>query len=332
MRKLTLLTLLVTALLAGCGGSSGELAGDDVAKVGDCTITKERLDGLLGQARRSYKAQGRPFPKAGSAEFVTLRNQALDLLVTQCEYRQEAEELDVSVSEKEVDDRLAQIKKQYFQGSEKRYRAQLKAQGLTDEQVHSDIESQLLSEKIFKRVTEDVKVTDAEIHSYYVQHPQLYSQPQSRDIRHILVKQKPLADRIYGQLKGGADFAKLAKQHSQDPGSKEQGGKLTVSKGQTVPEFDKTAFALKTNELSRPVKTQYGWHVIQALSNVKPRKTTPEKQVRESIRQQLLQQKRNELMTKWVNDTKKEYASKIEYQVGYAPATTATTTGDTNDE
>jgi foldase protein PrsA len=259
-----------------------------------------------------------------------LRNQALDLLVTQCEYKQEAQELDVKVSDKEVDDRLAQIKKQYFSGDEKKYEAQLKAQGLTDEQVHEDIRSQLLSEKIFKDVTSDVKVTDAEIHKYYTEHPQLYAQPESRDIRHILVKGKAKADQLYAQLKAGASFAALAKKNSTDPGSKDQGGKLTISKGQTVPEFDKTAFALKTNELSKPVKTQYGWHIIQAMSNVKPRKTTPEKQVKESIRQQLLQQKRNEEMTKWVNDTKKDYESKIDYQVGYAPPTTASATTATD--
>ena len=85
------------------------------------------------------------------------------------------------------------------------------------------------------------------------------------------------------------------------------------------------------------MKTQYGWHIIQALSTVKPRKTTPEKQVKESIRQQLLQQKKNESMTKWVDDLKKDFCSgdKVKYQVGYKPTriparrSTTTTTGDT---
>jgi parvulin-like peptidyl-prolyl isomerase len=164
-------------------------------------------------------------------------------------------------------------------------------------------------------------VTDAEVHEYYVQHPQLYAQPQSRDVRHILVKSKSLASQIRSQLAGGANFATLAKKYSTDPGSKSQGGKLTVSKGQTVPPFDKVAFSLKTNELSKPVKTQYGWHVIQALSPVKPRKTTPEKQVSDSIKQQLIQQKKNEAMTSWVNSLTKDFCKgdKVKYQVGYKP-------------
>jgi len=94
-----------------------------------------------------------------------------------------------------------------------------------------------------------------------------------------------------------------------------------VSKGQTVPPFDKVAFSLKTGALSQPVKTQYGWHIIQALSNVKPRKTTPEKQVKDSIKQQLVQQKKNEAMTTWVNSLTKGFCSggKVKYQVSYAP-------------
>jgi len=313
---------LVAALAAGCGGgSSAELKDDDVAVVGSKHIDKSQFDALMGQAERSFKSQGRKFPKQGSSDYATIKNQAVTLLVQQAEREEKAGEMGVDLSDKDVDARLAKIKKQYFGGSEKKYKQQLKTQNLTDEQVRRDIRAQLISERVFKKVTGSVKVSNEQIHDYYIQHPQLYAQPQSRDVRHILVKNKTLADKIYAQLKGGADFAKLAKKYSQDPGSKSQGGKLTVSKGQTVPEFDKLAFSLKKNELSRPVKTQYGWHIIQALSNVKPRKTTPEKQVKDSIRQQLEQQRKNEAMTTWVNNLTKDFCKgkKVKYQVGFKP-------------
>jgi peptidyl-prolyl cis-trans isomerase C len=338
--KIRLLTplVLVVALAAGCGGG-GESAGlnsDDAAVVGSKHIDKADIESLMSQAKRGYKAQGRTFPKTGTSEYTQIRNQAVTLLVQQAERETKADDMGVKVSEKDVDKRLDQIKKQYFGGSQTKYEQQLKKQGLTDEQVRRDIRAQLISEGVFKEVTSDVKVSDGEIHDYYMQHPQLYAQPQSRDVRHILVKTKAQADKIHSELENGGDFAALAKKYSQDPGSKTQGGKLTVSKGQTVPPFDKAAFSLKTNELSDPIKTTYGWHIIQPLSNVKPRKTTPEKQVKDSIRQQLLQQEKNTAMTAWVNDLTKSYCKgdKVKYQVGYKPspdpcAQLNATTGDT---
>jgi peptidyl-prolyl cis-trans isomerase C len=197
------------------------------------------------------------------------------------------------------------------------------------------VRSQLISEELFKKVTEDVEVSQQEIRSYYNSHKSQYEQPQGRDVRHILVQKKPLADQLYSQLRSGGNFAALAKRYSKDPGSASNGGKLTVSKGQTVPEFDKETFELMTNEISRPVKTQYGYHIIQALSDVKPSQKTPLSKVDDSIKQQLEQQQKNETMTKWVEDTKKEYcSSKIKYQVGYKPNPDpcATVTGATTDK
>ncbi len=325
-RSLPILVLLalVAVLAAGCGGSSSpkSVPADGVAVVGDQTITKDQFNALLAQAKKSFKSQKRPFPKSGSQEFKTLQDQAIQYLVQRAEFEQKAKDLSVSVSDKQIDDRLKQIKKQYFGGNEKKYQSQLKSQGLTEAQVRDDIKAQLLSEAIFKKVTTDVKVSDKEIKDYYAAHKSQYGQPESRDVRHILVNSKPLADKLYAQLKAGGDFAALAKKYSKDPGSAAQGGKLTVSRGQTVPPFDKKAFSLKKGELSAPVKTQFGWHIIQALSAVRPAKQTPFSQVKDQIKQQILQTKRNDAMTKWVDQTKKDFcAGKLSYQVGYKPLT-----------
>jgi foldase protein PrsA len=334
MRKpvlILVLSVLFGLLAAGCGGGGGSanVPSDAVAVVGDQTITKAQFDQLINQAKKSYSSQKRTFPKAGSTEYEQLKQQAMQYLVQRDEFAQKAKDLDVEVTDKQIQDRLAQIKKQYFGGSEKRYKEQLQKQGLTDEQVRDDVQAQLVSEAIFKKVTEDVKVTDADLQAYYKQHKSQYSVPEQRDIAHILVKNKALADRLYKQIQGGADFSALAKRYSQDPGSKNQGGKLTVSKGQTVAPFDQTAFLMHTGQVSHPVKTEFGYHIIKALGPIKSAKTTPFKQVKESIRQQLLQLKKNEAMTKWVNGVKKEYADDVHYQVGYAPPSTATSTSGT---
>ena len=331
-RVAILLCALVSLALAGCGGGSEDVPSDAVAVVDGQQIAKVDYDALISQAKKSYKNQKRDFPKAGSQEFQTLKNQAVQFLVQREQFEQQAEDLDVNVTEKQVNDRLAQIQKQYFGGDKKKYDKQLAEQGLSDKQVRNDIRAQIVSEKIFAQVTKDVKVTDKQIADYYTKNKAQYSQPESRDVRHILVKTKAKADDIYTQLKAGAAFAALAKSFSEDTGSKANGGQLTISKGQTVAPFDKAAFELKKNEISQPVKTEFGYHIIQPLSDVKAAKVTPLKDVKESISQQLAQTSKNEAMTKWVDELKKDYEDKISYAVGYNPPPAATGTTATTNE
>jgi foldase protein PrsA len=331
LRILVLAAALLALVAAGCGGGDDEsVPNDAVAVVGDSEIPKAEFDALLSQAKASYKAQKRDFPKVGTPEYNNLKNQAVQFLVQRAQFAQRAEELEVDVTDKQVNDRLGQIKKQYFGGSEKRYESQLKQQGLTDEQVRKDIRAQLIQEALFKDVTENVKVSDQEIEKYYNDNRSQYGQPESREVRHILVASRKQANELYARIKDGESFAKLAKQYSKDPGSKDQGGKLTIARGQTVPPFDQTAFLLGKGVLSRPVKTQYGYHLIQPLSAVKPAKTTPLKDVKDSIKQQLLQTKRNKAMTDWVEAMKKDLRDETSYQVGFAPAEPATRTGTTS--
>jgi parvulin-like peptidyl-prolyl isomerase len=330
-RLALLLCALVLALgLAACGGDE-DVPADAVALVDGEEVAKSDFDALINQAKQSYKNQKREFPTAGSQEYQTLRNQAVQFLIQREQFEQEAADMDVEVTEKQIDARLEQIQKQYFGGDKAKYEKQLKEQGLSDTQVRNDIRAQIVSEKIFAQVTRDVKVTDDAVEKYYNENKEQYSQPESRDVRHILVKTKAQAEDLVAQLENGGDFAALAKQHSTDTGSKENGGKLTISRGQTVAPFDKTAFALKKGDVSPPVKTEFGFHIIEALTDVKPAKTTPLKDVKESIRQQLLQTKKNETMTKWVDDLKKDYEDKVSYAAGFNPPP-ATSTGATTEE
>jgi parvulin-like peptidyl-prolyl isomerase len=329
--RLALVLCALALVLAGCGGGNDEVPADAVAVVDGEQIAKSDFDALLSQAKQSYKNQKRDFPAAGTQEYQTLRNQAVQFLVQREQFEQEAADMDVEITDKQVADRLEQIQQQYFGGDKKKYEAQLKEQGLTEKQVRNDIRAQLVSEKIFEQVTKGVKVTDAEITKYYNENKAQYSQPESRDVRHILVKSKAKADDLYEQLQDGADFAALAKQHTEDTSSKENGGKLTISKGQTVAPFDRTAFLLEKGVISRPVKTEFGYHIIEALSEVKPEKVTPLKDVKESIRQQLLQTKKNETMTKWVDDLKQDYEDKVSYAAGFNPPPAATTNAETTE-
>lgn len=334
MKRLAFLAFCSLALVAaGCGGSSSAtLSNDDVAVAGTQQITKAQFAALMNRAKKSYDAQKRPFPKPGSTEYEQLKGQAITFLIQRAEFEQEAEDLGVKITDEDVDKRIDQLKKQFYGGSDKKYKRTLAQQGLTEEQAKGEVRAQLVSEELFKKITGDVKVSDKEIRDYYDSHKAQYQQPESREVRHILVQGKNLADQLYTQVKGGGNFAALAKKYSKDPGSASNGGKLTITKGQTVPAFDRIAFSLKRGQISQPVKTQYGYHIIQALSAVKPPQKTPLSKVESSIRQQLEDQQKRDAMTKWVDDTKNKYCkSRIKYQVGFAPnpdpcVTTGTTT------
>jgi parvulin-like peptidyl-prolyl isomerase len=328
--------LAFAALAAGCGSSTPSVGANDVAVVGNETISKQQFDALMEQAKRNYQANKQTWPDTGTAQYVALRKQAMQFLVQRAEFEQKANDLGIKVTDADVDKQLATIKSQYFgKGGkcdatcEQKFQAEMKKQNLTLSQIRDDVRASVIQNKIYAKVTSGVTVSDKEIADYYSKNKSQYVQPESRDVRHILVKKKALADQIYQQLIHGANFAALAKKYSTDTSSKSSGGKMTISKGRQVPEFDKVAFKLKTHEIGKPVKTTYGWHVIQALTPIKPKSVTKLSEVKTAIRQQLLGQKKQQEMQKWVDDTTKSFKSKTNYQVGYEPpaSTGSTSTG-----
>ena len=326
LRFLPLSMLLVAGLLAaGCGGGTKAVPADAVAVVGDSTISKVDFNNVLAATKKIDQIRKTATPKPGTTEYKTRSDGIIQFLVTMSELTQKAKSMGLAeVTDKEVQTQIDQIKKQYAKGNEKTFEKLLAGQGLTIDIYRLQWRYQLLSNRISAEVTKGVKVTDADVKKYYDANKANYTQAASRDVRHILVNSKKLADTIEAQLKAGGNFAKLAKKYSKDTGSAVNGGKLTVQKGKTVPEFDKAAFSLKTNEISAPVHTTYGWHIIQALSAVKPAQTTPLKDEQATIRQQLVSTKKQDAMTKWLDDTKKSFSKSVRYQAGYTPASTTT--------
>jgi foldase protein PrsA len=311
-----ILPVAAAALLAaGCGAGSGSLGQSDVAKVGDTTITKQQFDQLMQQAQTSYKAQHQKFPAQTSPQYQQLKQQAIGLLVQRAEYEQEAKDLNVSVSQKQIDDRMQQIAKTYYGGSEAKMFKQLDKEHITKATVEQQIRYQLLQQALFDKVTSKVKVAPQDISTQYKQ-----QYHQTRVVRHILVKSKALAYKLDKELKAnhGKNFAQLAKKYSKDPSSASQGGRLTISKGQTVMQFDTMAFLLGTGTISNPVHTQFGWHIIQPLSKIKA--AAPFSQVKEAIQQQLLSQKKQQAAQTWAASLNKKF--KPQYQTGYAPPST----------
>lgn len=321
-------------IAAGCGGDNGVLGvggipSDSFCSVNGVGLKKAAFDDLVDGAKTQFKDSGRDFPKKGSTEYDQLRSQAVDFLVQQQITNDQAEKFGLDVSDKEVDKAEKDLKKQYFNGSDKKFKAELKRSNYTVDRVRNDLRNKELSNKLYKKITSDVKVTDADAKKYFEENQDQFVTKESREVAHILVKTKAEADAIYAQVKGGDQklFAKLAKAKSQDPGSKDSGGVLPggVQRGQTVAEFDKVAFALKTGATSPPVKTQFGYHVIQARGPVKPEKKQTYKEVEKQIKDQLKSQKESERFQDWQTDVTNDAKDSVECRDGYVWSKTVDT-------
>jgi foldase protein PrsA len=319
---------LVAVLAAGCGGggSSGSVPADSVATVDGTPVTKSTFQSLMNVAFAKYVSQGQKPPKVGTPTYSQLRDQAVTFLVQEDELQQEAKKLGVTVSQSDVDARLAQIKKSY--GATK-FAAALKTAHITlpEYELYS-LRPTLLGEKLQSKVTQNVKVSQSDAKKYYDKNKSAFISPRTREVRHILVSSKVLADQLETKLKNGASFAALAKRYSKDTASARQGGKLCVAHGgasgacqQTVAPFDKAAFSLKTHELSQPVHSVYGWHIIQALTPVTPSHTQTFQQVQAQIQLNLSQQNKQVAWANYLAKVKKKYKGKVHYQTGYTPAT-----------
>ena len=145
------------------------------------------------------------------------------------------------------------------------------------------------------QVRSTIKVPDADIEAFYKQNLQQYQTPAQVRASHVLIKlegrdekaAQALAEEVAKKAKAGADFAALAKQYSEDESNKDNGGDLDYfGRGRMVAEFEQAAFAMKPGEISNPVKTSFGYHVIKVVDN-KPDTTRPIAEVRSEIEEQL---------------------------------------------
>lgn len=151
------------------------------------------------------------------------------------------------------------------------------------------------------KIAETIQVSDAQVQSYYNAHLDQYRTPERVHARHILLKTtgkskeevakiQAQAEDLLKQLKGGANFADLAKKFSQDPGSAPKGGDLDwIARGQMVKNFEDTAFSLKDNELSGVITTEYGFHIVQVLE-----KQAPHLQTLDEVKNQIVTSLKNQ--------------------------------------
>jgi len=318
-----LLGLLASAFVfAACGGNGVPTGA--IASVGDATVTQEQFDQIWKQAEAQYASQaGAPaFPKEGTAQYDQLKVSIIDYLVQNEVIKQQAADMKVTVTQKQLDDRIKQVTDQV--GGQKKLDALLKKQGVTTEQLKTQLEAQMLQEAVRAKVGENAKVTAAQIKAYY-DDPKNKSQfvvADSIDARHVLVKTKAEAETVQKLLaadNSDANWTKVAKKYSTDPGTKDKGGSLgSFAKGRMVPEFEKVAFSIKTGTVSAPVKTQYGWHVIEVTKKT-PGSSQTLAEATPTIEQSLKYALQTKAWDTWLAAAEKK--ANIKYAAGFDPKT-----------
>lgn len=282
MRKLALPLTVATVALTLTGCFGPK--GDMVAKVGPETITKVEFDERLAT-----------FPAEVKNALAQPQNQerVLDQMID--------EELLVQAAEKKNYENKEDFKKQI------------------DFMRKQLLVNMLISEEVDQKI----QVTENDIQGYYSGNPNLFQAGSQRRASHILVKTREEAEGIIGQLKAGKDFASVASDRSQDPGSKARGGDLGwFSRGQLVPEFENAVFGMSKGQLSQPVQTQFGFHVIK-LVDVSP--AVPYETAKTQIQQLLTNQKKQELTLGLLEKLRKE--TKIKKNLPKAEEASAETAG-----
>ncbi len=276
-------------------------------------IKKEELVERAQGMRQLSQRQGAGVPPLTAKLF----RGVLDGMIAHQLLLEEAKKLGISITDAEVERQISQIKSQF--PSQEVFQKQLAANQMTEEKLRQEIrgDDNKVNKLIQTRIMPTVQVSDADARSFYDQNQERMKTPPAVHLRHILIAvppQAPAADRetarkkaedLLQKIKDGGDFAQLASQNSNDPGSAARGGDLSwMRQGQAVPAFEKAAFALKQpNEVSPVVETRFGYHIIQLVERREPQ-TVPFEEARERIGRMLQERKVQEAIEAHVRDLK----------------------------
>jgi foldase protein PrsA len=256
--------------------SMTSLFGDpDIVKGDGFTIKRSELDQVVSSAKANAAAQNQELPAGFEAG-------VLDQLISIHLLLQKASDADKAVGKADADQQYAALIKRF--GSEAAFQRQLLAVGMTENELRAKAAQEATAKAVLKRLL-NVTVSDVELSEYYTNHPADFEVPETARVQHILLmtvdpttrpptplstnmvalKRQQIGD-LLKRVRAGEDFSALAKQYSEDPGSKDNGGELPeFPRGQMLPEFEAAAFSLTNNEVSDVVTTAYGFHIIKLL-------------------------------------------------------------------
>jgi hypothetical protein len=291
-RTLRILILAaIAASTAACGGSSsssnaGTLQSGDVAVVGDVHITQHELDHQIklevramvvgsesctggSQGQENCKNKPTAIPKVGTSKYTTTVVQpVVAYLVTQAQVQNIAKALHVGVTAKQLKTQVTQAVAQYYGGNQAKYQADLKKYDLTEADVEQQFKLTLLEQNIETKLKSQVKVTPKDLRAYYNSHLSLYeTTAATRTVDYVLVPSKALADKAHAALAAGKSFKDVAKGAIDDSSLHEP---FVATEGQIDAAFQKSAFSLKTKQLSGLVTVDRAYASTSLKGKCKP--------------------------------------------------------------
>jgi peptidyl-prolyl cis-trans isomerase C len=292
-------------------------SGEQIAVVNGVNISntefKRELDFYMTRASQ----QGQQIP-----EFMLpkVKDDILNNLIDRELLYQESQKMKITADSNAVAGQLASIKKRFQSPAE--FEAAIKQLNLSETDIQSQISRDIaIRQLIDKQVAQKIVVSDEETKAYYDANTSQFKQPEQIKARHILIKidadasetQKTDARKeiteIQQKLQNGGDFAGLAKEYSQGPSSVKGGDLGFFRRGQMVKPFEDAAFALKPNEISDIVETQFGYHLIK-VEEKKPETTLAFTDIKDRLNQHLKEQKIDKEAKEYIDQLKKD--AKIE--------------------
>ena len=338
-----LATLASAALLAACGGSStgpksnvpATVPADAAALVDGKPILKKDVDHLVAITLAGFKQRQAAVPQPGTPEYDAVQQQATRVLFQRAVVMSEAAKQGLKVDEAAVKKSLNDAK-----GSDAAaWQKQLSTLGASEADYADTIAVQQLAQALRGAVVKDAPVTDAEVAAQYAKDKAtLYSVPASRKVQHILIgtadgsapaaKDLPAyrakAESVIKQLRGGAAMKTLVQQFSTDKRKTENDGIYDVTRSGFDPAFTKAAYALQNGEFTHePVKSAFGYHVIQALGAPTAAGFKPLADVAGQIKADLAQKRSDSAASTWFDRVQAEYEAKTAFAAGYSlPAAT----------
>jgi len=320
-------TSVGTAATAGATNSSGpnelaSLLGDPViAKGKGVEVKRSQLDAALIGVTAGLRARGQ---NVSPDQMLMLERQVLNDIIGLQVLLTKATEADKAKGKELFQKGLERLKKDNNLTDaefDEKLATQLKIQNLTRAEWDKQRLDQAIAGAVLERELK-VNITDADAKKFYDENPARFEKPEQVRASHILIGTKDqstgsdlseeqkkaklkIAEDVRKRAVAGEDFAKLAKEYSDDPGSKDKGGEYTFPRGQMVPEFEAAAFSLGTNQISDIVTTQFGYHIIK-LSEKMPAKKVELAEVSDDVKEGLKSQELQKLLPDYLAKAQKD--------------------------